>query len=94
MAKVDTSSFTRQMAKLKEELEDLPEVAYEEFVKNTPKRSGNARRRTELRDTKIVANYEYSQALEDGKSRQAPDGMIKPTEEWIRREVDRRLKGI
>ena len=82
------------MAKLKEELEDLPEVAYEEFVKNTPKRSGNARRRTELRDTKIVANYEYSQALEDGKSRQAPDGMIKPTEEWIRREVDRRLKGI
>jgi hypothetical protein len=94
MAKVDLSSFKRQMAELKEELDDLPEAAHEEFVKNTPKRSGNARRRTQLRDTKIVADYAYSQELEAGSSRQAPDGMIKPTEEWIRREVDRRLKGI
>jgi hypothetical protein len=94
MAKVDLSSFKRQMEKLKEELEDLPEAAHAEFIKNTPVRSGNARRNTQLRDTRIIANYNYSQQLEDGGSRQAPEGMIKPTEQWIQREVDRRLKGI
>jgi hypothetical protein len=94
MAKVDLTSFKKQMAKLEKELEDLPEAAHAEFIKNTPVRSGNARRNTQLRDTKIIANYDYSQDLELGRSRQAPDGMIKPTEEWIQREVDRRLKGI
>jgi hypothetical protein len=94
VAKVDLTSFKKQMAKLEKELADLPEAAHAEFIKNTPVRSGNARRNTQLRDTKIIANYDYSQQLEDGRSRQAPEGMIKPTEQWIQREVDRRLKGI
>jgi hypothetical protein len=94
MAKVDLTSFKKQMAKLEKELDDLPEAAHAEFIKNTPVRSGNARRNTQLRDTKIIANYDYSQDLEAGRSRQAPEGMIKPTEQWIQREVDRRLKGI
>ncbi len=82
------------MAKLAEQLEDLPEAAHAEFIKNTPVRTGNARRNTELRDTRIIANYNYSQELEDGRSRQAPNGMVAPTEQWIQREVDRRLKGL
>ena len=94
MARVDLSSFNKQMAKLTEQLDDLPEAAHAEFIRNTPVRTGNARRNTELRDTRIIANYNYSQQLEDGGSRQAPEGMIKPTEQWIQREVDRRLKGI
>lgn len=94
MAKVDLTQFNRQIAKLKEQIDDLPEAALIEFIKNTPIRTGNARRNTELQGTKIIANYNYSQELEDGRSRQAPDGMIKPTEQWIQREVDRRLKGI
>lgn len=94
MAKVDLSSFNQQMAKLKEQFSDLPEAAHREFVKNTPIKTGNARRNTDLRDTRIVADYNYSQELDQGRSRQSPDGMVKPTEQWIRNEVDRRLKGL
>ncbi len=94
MARVDLSSFNKQMAELKEQLSDLPEAAHNEFIKNTPVKTGNARRRTELRDTRIVADYNYSQELDQGRSKQSPDGMVKPTEQWIRKEVDRRLKGL
>ena len=94
MAKVDLRSFNQQMKKLEAALESLPEDAHKEFVKNTPVRSGNARRNTRLQDTKIVANYAYSQRLDEGYSKQSPDGMSQPTEEWIRKEVDRRLKGL
>lgn len=94
MAKVDLRSFNQQMKKLEAALESLPEDAHQEFVKNTPVRSGNARRNTRLQDTKIVANYAYSQRLDEGYSKQSPDGMSQPTEEWIRKEVDRRLKGL
>ena len=82
------------MARLAKLFEDLPEKAHEQFVKNTPVRSGNARRNTRLNDTKISADYPYSQRLEDGYSKQAPQGMIDPTEKWIQHEVDRRLKGL
>ena len=73
---------------------DLPSAIHDEFRANTPIRSGNARRNTKLKKNQIVADYPYSQRLEEGSSKQAPDGMIKPTEEWIRKEVDRRLKGL
>lgn len=94
MAKVDLKDFRRQMAALREQLDDLPAAAHAEFLKNTPKRSGNARRNTQLQGNKIVADYAYSQRLDEGYSSQAPQGMTQPTEQWIQREVDRRLKGL
>lgn len=94
MAKVDLRSFERQMAELKERLDTLPKEAHREFLKNTPVRSGNARRRTRLQDTKIIADYPYSQRLDEGYSKQSPQGMTEPTEQWIQKEVDRRLKGL
>lgn len=94
MAKVDKSKTDRMFKNLTETFKDLPRAAYDEFIKATPVNTGNARRNTRLEDTKIVANYAYSQRLDEGYSRQSPDGMTKPTEDWIRKEVDRRLKGI
>lgn len=74
--------------------EDLPADALAEFIKNTPKRSGNARRHTGLQANTIIANYPYSQKLDEGASKQAPVGMVEPTEKWIQQELDRRLKGL
>ena len=83
------------MRKLAQVFSDLPDAAHKQFVRNTPVRSGNARRNTDLvNGTNIVADYPYSQRLEDGWSKQAPRGMVEPTEEWIQKEVDRRLKGL
>lgn len=94
MAKINLSSYEKQLKKLERAFDTLPEDAHQEFVKNTPIRSGNARRNTNLRGNVISADYPYGQRLDEGYSKQAPNGMTKPTEEWIRKEVDRRLKGI
>jgi hypothetical protein len=94
VAKVDLTSFKKQMAQVEAIGEDLPRAAYKHFVEETPIKSGNARRRTTLQQTKIVADYPYSQRLDEGASKQAPKGMVAPTEQWIQQEVDRRLKGL
>ena len=82
------------MQALSKQMQDLPEAIHDEFRANTPIRSGNARRNTKLKKNQIVADYPYSQRLEEGWSKQAPDGITKPTLEWIYKEVDRRLKGL
>ena len=66
-------------------------VAYKTFVKNTPVRSGNARRNTRLRGNTIDADYPYAQRLEEGWSKQAPKGMTEPTIEEVRAYVFRTL---
>lgn len=94
MAKVSLNIFNQQMDRAIKALKDLPEDALDEFKKNTPIRSGNARRRTYLKKDTIVADYAYAQRLDEGYSKQRPEGMTVPTEEWIREEVERRLRGI
>jgi hypothetical protein len=81
------------MAALETLAVDLPAAVHAEFVKNTPIDKGRARRSTKLQNNTIIADYPYSQRLEDGYSKQAPRGMVEPTEKWIQKEVSRRLKG-
>jgi len=93
--KVNLTQFNRQMAEAKHALDDLPEFAEKEMQKNTPKRSGNARRNTRLQGNTVVADYPYAQRLEDNYSPQTEGkGIIAPTEQEIQKEVDRRLKGL
>jgi hypothetical protein len=68
----------------------ITDVAYKAFVKNTPVRSGNARRNTRKSGNAIDANYAYAQRLE-GWSKQAPKGMTEPTIEEVRDYVYRTL---
>jgi len=71
----------------------LAQVGYQEFVKNTPVKTGNARRSTSLQGNQINANYNYAEVLDQGRgfrdgqmrgSVQAPRGMTEPTIEAIR----------
>jgi hypothetical protein len=87
MLKVDIKiddGLTPVLKGMAKALKRYPKDAEAEFVKLTPIRSGNARRNTYLRgnDT-IAANYAYAQRLDEGHSRQAPDGMTKPFEQWV-----------
>ncbi len=68
---------------------------YKFFVKTTPIRSGNARRNTTLdKQNKVIeADYPYAGRLNTGWSKQAPDGMVEPTIEYMRRSVSKNLKG-
>lgn len=71
----------------------LANAAYKFFRDNTPIRSGNARRNTHLvRDT-VEADYPYAQRLDNGYSPQAPAGMTKPTEKYMRDWIAKHSKG-
>lgn len=77
--------ITASARKIQSELAKLPAQAYNFFVKATPKKTGNARRRTSLQKNQVInANYPYAQRLDNGWSKQAPDGMTKPTDKFIK----------
>jgi hypothetical protein len=75
--------------KIQAELNKLPRETYKVFVKNTPKRSGNARSKTKLKGTEIIADYPYAHRLNEGWSKQAPDGIVKPTEQYLLKRLKR-----
>ena len=88
-----TDNITTSLKRIKAKLKLLPQEAYKEFVKETPIRSGRARRSTKLRGNVINANYPYAKRLDEGYSDQSPDGMTTPTEAFIKKRVKQILKG-
>lgn len=83
-----------KLTKVKQGIAHLPEEAYKEFIKNTPIKKGNARRNTKLRNKKtIAANYPYAGRLNEGYSKQAPQGMVEPTLEFMRERVSKIVRG-
>ena len=87
------NKMTNSLKKIQKKLDNLPKEAFTEFVKETPIRSGNARRNTKLQGKTINANYAYAKRLNEGYSKQSPEGMSKPTEDFIKKRVAAILKG-
>jgi len=83
-----TQNISKEIASLQKQISAIPNQALVEFKRLTPVRTGNARRNTSLSgsDT-IVANYSYAQQLDGGSSVQAPIGMVKPFEQWLRNKL-------
>ena len=71
------------------ELRKLPEQAHKVFFDNTPRRTGNARSKTRLRGDTIMADYPYAVRLDNGWSKQKPQGMSRPTKQFIRNRLSR-----
>lgn len=85
-------TMTPSLARIQRELDRLAAEAYAYWVSITPKQTGNARRRTRLRGDTIEANYPYAVPLDQGSSKQAPDGMAQPTEKFIQRQADKKIR--
>lgn len=91
-------SISPSLDRISRELAQLGEGAYREWVKNTPVRTGNARRRTSyergsrLGSDVIRANYDYAVPLDKGSSKKSPQGMSKPTETWLVRALNRLMR--
>ncbi len=72
----------------------LAAEAYPVFVrgegsfKGTPIDTGRARRNTKLSGDRILAQYPYATRLNQGSSKQAPDGMSKPTDDYIKKFIE------
>lgn len=81
--KLTKNTISKDLNKKIDDLEDLPEDAYQYWRKITPKRTGNARRRTSRKKNTIRAKYDYATYLDQGSSKKAPQGMSKPTEKFL-----------
>jgi hypothetical protein len=87
-------NLSNNLKKVQRKLDKVPDEAYKVFVNNTPVRSGNARRKTKLKNKETIeANYPYAQRLDEGYSKQSPKGMINPTIAFIRKRVKEILAG-
>jgi hypothetical protein len=95
------NKITNSVKRIQRKLDKVPQEAYKEFVKNTPVKTGNARRNTKLKGDTIEAKYQYAQVLDKGRhmtrrgmrgSEQAPQGMTKPTEDFIKKRVSQIIK--
>lgn len=86
-------TITPDLNMKKRTLQNVPKEALAVWLKNTPVLTGNAQRRTRLEGTEIVAAYDYAQRLDQGYSPKRPEGMSKPTEQWLKQRLDRLFKG-
>ena len=93
--------MSSSLKRIQNKLNNVPKEAYKEFVKVTPYKTGNAKRKTKLKGKTIVADYPYAQVLDKGRhmtnrgmrgSEQAPEGMSKPTTEFIKRTINKIIK--
>jgi hypothetical protein len=86
-------AITPSLQRIQSDLQRVPEQTYREWVKNTPIRSGNARRRTRLENNKTInAAYPYARPLDQGSSRQAPQGMSRPALNYMKQLLRRILR--
>lgn len=88
-----------EISKRIQQLEDqtkstkLAQEAYKYFRGVTPIKTGNARRNTHLVGDTIEADYPYAQRLDNGYSKQAPSGMVKPTDKFVQDYIKKISKG-
>lgn len=90
MAKlIGKSKIRARFKNLSSKIDQIKDFAHQEFQSITPVRTGNARNNTKRINVGIEANYDYANRLNTGYSKQAPDGMTKPTVEAIQAYVRR-----
>ena len=70
---------------------EMAKAAHKVFYANTPIKTGNARRNTNLHQNVIEANYPYATRLDEGYSKQRPAGMTKPTIEFLQDYIKKNL---
>ena len=85
--KFNATGALSDLKKMYQQVQALPQDAYQYFVSITPIDSGNARRSTRLQNKTIQANYPYAKRLDEGWSKQAKNGMVKPTQEFIKKRI-------
>lgn len=86
--------ITPSLTEMAKGINKFPAKALVKVKQLTPVKTGNARSHTVLQNNKtITGNYTYAGALNDGKSRQAPQGIVTPFIPWADAEVLKIITG-
>lgn len=95
---IKVTSNSREVRRMFDDLEDLPKDvmkdAFKFYKQKTPIRSGNARNKTKLKGSgKVIDSaYPYAGQLDEGWSKQAPNGMTDPTIDYIDNQIDKQIR--
>lgn len=83
--RVDATKFLKKMKKLEEVPQLSMKNTFPYYKQKTPVKSGNARNKTKvnLNQLKIRSNYAYAGRLDEGWSKQAPNGFTDPAIEYL-----------
>ena len=114
--KINDKVYKRKVKKLEKFVANrLPKETLQEYKDNTPIDGGNARRNTKITKRRrtgftILANYNYSGVIDQGKypnppkagtgktrggfSTQAPKGMGEPTMKFLRKKIEKFIRSI
>lgn len=91
--KLVSDQVTPSLNRIQRELSALPNQALRVWIQNTPKLTGRARSQTSLVANKIIdANYDYADRLDQGYSSKRPQGMSKPTEQFLNQAIARIMR--
>ena len=90
--KIKKNNLPRSIGQIQAKVDKVPKLAFAFWRKTTPKRTGNAKRRTSLKGDTIYARYPYAEQLDNGWSKQAPEGMSKPTFKYIQRILGKAVR--
>ena len=88
MLRVNKKDVNKLMESLEDLPEDIQEVMVATFRDETPIRSGTARSKTRRTGKGVLADYPYADRLDNGWSKQAPDGMSTPAINAAMKYVD------
>ena len=77
--RINKGSVDRMFKKLNTLPQHTIKKSGQHFKKITPVDTGNAQRKTRTAGNQIKAEYGYAARLDEGWSKQAPDGMSDPT---------------
>ena len=89
--RIDDSQTKRLLNQLDDIVEDSWKSAGRKFREVTPVRTGNARNNTYQRGEVIAGDYAYAARLDEGWSKQAPNGMVEPTVEHFVDELNAKV---
>jgi hypothetical protein len=92
--KIGADNITPKLERIRRQMDALPREAYKVFKDETPRKSGNARRKTKYRKDTIIADYPYAKRLDEGYSKKAPKGMWEPTVKFIKRTMRQIMRKI
>ena len=87
--KIDSKIFDKRMSKLEKVDTQAFNKTFPEYKKNTPIKSGNARRKTFKSGLKFKSNYPYAGRLDEGWSKQAPKGFTSPSIDFFVKTLER-----
>jgi hypothetical protein len=94
MLEVDTNAFKKILDKIDKGCHRAWNDTGKYYKRITPKDTGNAQRNTQRTQKKIIANYPYAGRLDEGWSKQAPEGMTDPAIDAYADFIANRLRNL